>query len=233
MDDSLPTGPQPSAAPVWVGSVLLVGLLIVAASSASVRVWTTPDTATQPAETSPVERLPVAIPSDPADSAAQVVGLIAALVIVALILLVLMSVLSRSPTVERLQRRAGWGRLTTSEVDPLPESRSQVPSVDLDAVRAALLDGDPRNGIVACWMELERRALDAGLPRLAAETAHEYSVRVVGASSVDPEPISELAELYREARFSGHRLGEQHRQLALAALTNVRHGLVMRETTSP
>ena len=70
-------------------------------------------------------------------------------------------------------------------------------------------------------MNLERDAGEAGLPRAAAETSAEYVERVVAASSVDPAPIRELAALYREARFSRHELGDDHRSRALAALDRV------------
>jgi hypothetical protein len=103
----------------------------------------------------------------------------------------------------------------------LPEVGERELTVDVDSARAALSDGTPRNAIVACWMQLESDAATAGLPRLAAETPAEYVERVVGASSVDPVPIGELAALYREARFSRHELGDDHRKRAFAALDRV------------
>ena len=103
----------------------------------------------------------------------------------------------------------------------LPEVRERELTVDVDSARAALSGGTPRNAIVACWMQLERDAAAAGLPRAAAETSAEYVERVVAASSVDPAPIRELAALYREARFSRHELSDDHRTRALAALNRV------------
>lgn len=103
----------------------------------------------------------------------------------------------------------------------LPDEPAPELAVDTDAARRALAGGTPRNAIVACWMQLERDAAAAGIPRAAAETSTEYVERVVAASSVDPGPIGSLAALYREARFSDHALGDSHRALALVALNRV------------
>ena len=120
--------------------------------------------------------------------------------------------------------RTGWRRVrerSGRQVTALPEVPERELAVDVDAARSALAGGSPRNAIVACWMQLERDAGAAGLSRDAAETSAEYVERVVTASSVDPAPIRELAALYREARFSDHELGDDHRARALAALNRV------------
>jgi hypothetical protein len=44
---------------------------------------------------------------------------------------------------------------------------------------------------------------------------------MVASTSVDPAPLNELAGLYREARFSDHRFGEQQRARAAAALGRI------------
>jgi hypothetical protein len=108
---------------------------------------------------------------------------------------------------------------------PLPEVDEQGPRIDLASARAALVAGSPRNAIVACWMQLEREASDAGLARLAPETPTEYVERVIASTSVDPAPIGELAALYREARFSDHDLPDDHRARALVALDRVEAAL--------
>jgi hypothetical protein len=60
---------------------------------------------------------------------------------------------------------------------------------------------------------------------MTAETPAEYVQRVVVAASIDPAPIRELAGLYREARFSLHKLGDQDRDRALDALHRVEASL--------
>lgn len=87
-----------------------------------------------------------------------------------------------------------------------------------DDVRAALMVGEPRNAIVACWLALEATAETGGYPRRPAETSAEFTERVIGLHLVDETAITTLANLYREARFSVHELSEPHREAAIGAL---------------
>ncbi|WP_256841237.1 DUF4129 domain-containing protein [Ornithinimicrobium cryptoxanthini] len=69
---------------------------------------------------------------------------------------------------------------------------------------AALAEGEPRNVVVRCWVALEDAAASSGLERNPAETAAEFTRRFLGTWDVDEATTRELAELYREARFSRH-----------------------------
>lgn len=69
---------------------------------------------------------------------------------------------------------------------------------------AALTEGEPRNVVVRCWVALEDAAASSGLERNPAETAAEFTRRFLGTWDVDEATTRELAELYREARFSRH-----------------------------
>lgn len=69
---------------------------------------------------------------------------------------------------------------------------------------AALTEGEPRNTVVRCWVALEDAAAASGLERNPAETAAEFTRRFLGTWEVDEATTRELAELYREARFSRH-----------------------------
>jgi hypothetical protein len=90
-----------------------------------------------------------------------------------------------------------------------------------DARLALLRAGEPRNAIVACWVDLEDSASAAGLPRHPAETAAEYTVRVLHTWDIAPAALGGLAELYREARYSRHPVTEQHRKEAIARLMTI------------
>ena len=82
--------------------------------------------------------------------------------------------------------------------------------------RLELLEaGEPRNAIVAAWLDLEGAAGETGLPRERAETSTEYTARVIGTWEVDAARLADLAALYREARFSVHPLDESHRRRAI------------------
>jgi hypothetical protein len=201
-------------------------LLVLAASSGPVRLWVTPPGEVRPSTVgTPVPVTTVAPPdSVPPDRGGAhdwidvFFQLIGVLVIVLAVTVAVWIV--RTGKWPRL-RRSGVRERSVRQVTALPEVPEREMAVDVAAARVALAGGSPRNAIVACWMQLERDAAAAGLPRDAAETSAEYVERVVAASSVDPAPIRELAALYREARFSRHELRDDHRVRALAALNRV------------
>jgi hypothetical protein len=82
--------------------------------------------------------------------------------------------------------------------------------------------GAPRNAIVATWVALEQAAERAGVPRFPTDTSTDLAVRMLGSHVIERRPMDELAELYREARFSEHELTEQHRTSARACLERLR-----------
>jgi hypothetical protein len=209
---------------------LAMVLLVLAASSGPVRVWDTPPAAVGPSPingANPTDTLPPQASALPDRSDGKHWGgffsqLLEVLVIGLLVTLAALVVrLGMWP--RQGQRGLRQGR--DGQITALPDVPEREPRVDIGAARAALVGGNPRNAIVACWMQLERGAAAAGLPRGAAETSAEYVELVITASSVDPAPIRELAALYREARFSRHELGDDHRARAFAALDDVEGAL--------
>ena len=222
MNDNATETSEVGAVTPWFGLVMLVGVLAIAASTDSLDVWRTRDAIDRRLPPSPVvdDTIVPAI-RQPVDSGVSLIGIAIVLLVVLGVLILLRSTLRQPPFVDLAKRLFGWGRLAEALQDPLPETTMHEVGADISDARNALLGGDARNGIVACWMRLERGALDVGLPRWAAETADEYSRRVVTSTSVDPAPLDELADLYREARFSSHRLSEHHRDRASIALGRI------------
>jgi hypothetical protein len=208
-----------------IAAVAAMVVLVLAASSGPVEVWTTPssdgggavvDTESPPSTDAPQpeqesrRELPGWV-----DSLSRAIGVLAAVLAITGALFALRYL--RMPVIRgrhRVRRRQAVG-------SALPAEDQREVTVDLDAARAALAGGAPRNAIVACWMQLERDAADAGVPRQPFDTSTEYVERVIGASSVDPAPIGELAALFREARFSRHALSDDHRVRAVSALERV------------
>jgi hypothetical protein len=110
--------------------------------------------------------------------------------------------------------------------DVLPEARAaQAVRDEVDRQLASLREGDPRNAIVRCWARLEGSVAAAGVARESWETSAEYTVRVLHRLDLDPGAIGRLAALYREARFSGHPLGEEARTAAETALRRLHQDL--------
>lgn len=87
-------------------------------------------------------------------------------------------------------------------------------------------EADPRNAVVACWVQLEEAAGSGGLRRRRAETSTEFTVRVLARWEVPSEAIERLGGLFREARFSQHPVTEQMRHEAVVALNTINQVLL-------
>jgi hypothetical protein len=77
-----------------------------------------------------------------------------------------------------------------------------------DAVAEALrrLDEvrEPRNAVVAAWVELETAASTQGWARDLAETTTEFTIRLLAGSPAPPNATERLRLAYQQARFSQH-----------------------------
>ena len=106
------------------------------------------------------------------------------------------------------------------DLEPLPDVEAGRDALrrDLEKYDAALADSGVRNGIVACWVLLEKTASEVGVTRRPAETSTEFVVRFLHTLDVDPRPVAALAALYQEARFSTHELPDDARTRAEQAL---------------
>ena len=221
---------------VIVAGVAAVALLVVAASAGPVHVWSVPAGVVRPSRvdvgsgrkaSAPTTIAPSAGPGDRRSTNNFIIQVLAVVLATGTLAALVVAV--------RIMRDGGlpqlFGRFGRRPGPPsmiLPEFASPPLTLDAGAARSALLRGDPRNAIVACWMQLERDATAAGLGRHDAETSQEYVERVVAAASVDRVPIGELAALYREARFSRHPVTDGHLAGAAAALERVVAALAVR-----
>lgn len=89
----------------------------------------------------------------------------------------------------------------------------------------ALSEGDPRNGVVACWVALEEAVHAFGLEEDRSQTASELTTSVLARWEVDPDAIRTLSAAYREARFSRHPVTGPQRRAAVDALETIHHDL--------
>ena len=88
-----------------------------------------------------------------------------------------------------------------------------------------LREGSPREAIIATWLDLERLVAAAGVPRRPSETSSELVVRVLDDREVPAAALTDLAALFREARFSTHELTEALRERAAGDLDAVHAAL--------
>jgi hypothetical protein len=118
------------------------------------------------------------------------------------------------------------------EVIRAPEAADEVRR-DAGVQRGLLDEGPPRDAIVACWERFEVQALAAGLGRKHWETSAEFTLRFLDLVATDEHAVARLAELYREARFSDHVMGEDARDEARRALAGIHAGLVRPAVRGP
>ncbi len=124
---------------------------------------------------------------------------IAVLAVVGIIVLVL------ARAVRDLGRRRD---LEQAEADHLVDAEA-LPEL-VEAVAESLSDtlirlrtGDQLDDVILeCWRRLEDAAAATGVPRLASQTAEEFTVGVLSATPATPDDLRTLADLYRRAMFS-------------------------------
>lgn len=214
----------------WVAAAaILLGALLVASLGPPVELMSPAPDRTAPAVVAP----PPTATSPPASAIPTPTGTLGprgetplaldlavqvlVVLVIAVVLAVLLALLRAAWRPPRLVTRAASDFVTPEVPDELLESVPEQIS--------RLQEGEPRNAIVAAWLNLETSAAATGLPRDPAETSTEYTTRVLHTWDVDPRSLGDLAALYREARFSRHPLGEEHRRRAVRDLTTVHDDL--------
>lgn len=97
-----------------------------------------------------------------------------------------------------------------------PEDEALAEAVS--AGQRALAGTDARAAIIACYAAMEASLAAGGINRRRADTPAELLERVLQSGLVDEEPVRTLTELFSEARYSTHPMGEGRRDRAAAAL---------------
>lgn len=219
---------------VWiVVAATLTGLLFaIVSTSGGVQMWGEPTWDPAPLQRDPIEIEAEVEPAqvllteeenddDPVEIPAWV-GEVVRVLLVAAAFVVMVALLRAG---WRNRPRLRWQRSgDTDDFEVLPDIAAAVVE-QAAAQRAALLDGAPRNAIVRCWLQLEADVAAVGLVRDPADTSLEFTERVLARYTVDSEAITELAALFREARFSDHLLDETDRRAALDALDRLHRAL--------
>jgi hypothetical protein len=223
-----------SAGALALGLIATVGLALTVASSGAVRVWSDPpaqyDVGARPATTDEISSelpdLGDLIANEPTTNTSWLSRVFAVVGLMVLLALAYV-VVSTWWRVWRERDRASVA--TAASLTALDATVGGDVELDEVALFDALAHGEPRNAIVACWLQLEDDVAAAGWPRHVAETSAEYTARVLAAAGLDRMAATTLADLYREARFSTHPLGEADRSRAAIALQAVHRSLRQRE----
>ena len=106
-----------------------------------------------------------------------------------------------------------------------PTSVASAIAADAAAQHRALLSGAPRYAIVECWHRFEMHAATAGVPREKWETSSEFTERVLTTIGASPGAVASLGDVFREARFSRHEVGEDLRDFAVELLREIQDSL--------
>ena len=117
-----------------------------------------------------------------------------------------------------------WWRRRRTPVSPgLLAGESDSPLAAAVRAGSAALDTvtDARRAIVSCYAAMEDALATAGSPRRAADTAEELLGRARQDGILGTPAASQLTELFREARFSPHTLGDTERDAAALALSDI------------
>src|SRR4030095_6782060 len=118
----------------------------------------------------------------------------------------------------------------------LPQEQQEDPREDEgDAPDAAVLGSavrageaalttaaDPRMAIIACYEAMEAVLTEHGSARNESDTPTEFLDRAVGAGLIRSDAAGTLTDLFREARFRHHPLGERDREGDIGALARLR-----------
>lgn len=137
-------------------------------------------------------------------------------------LLAILLIVRLVPRLERRPRRRSEEEPVVYAPAVSPERLARQVSHALDDTLAAFRRGDREQAIIACWIRLEQIAEKAGFGRLGSETSSELAERWLTQLPLSRQPLLELAELYREARYSSHRLPESALVTARRALEGLR-----------
>lgn len=116
------------------------------------------------------------------------------------------------------------GVQATTAVDP-ELAEQAVRKGLIKAVAELEAHGEPRDAVIAAWLQLELAAKGEGLVRDPASTPTEFTMAVLRATKAHPEAGDRLLEVYLLARFSEHPVLGPHVSQARAALEELRKDL--------
>ncbi|BBY18425.1 DUF4129 domain-containing protein [Mycolicibacterium litorale] len=130
--------------------------------------------------------------------------------------------------VGRSQRRrpvAAAAVVADSGAAPVSRTQTLARAAERGLVAIGDLSREPREAIIACYAAMERElGRSPGAMPLDSDTPTEVLARAVDRKLLRGDNATELVDLFEEARFSSHVMGEEHREAAVRVLQ-----LVLRE----
>lgn len=170
----------------------------------------------QPSSSPPTKRVKPSKATDIAGLFLFVLGVLGVLIGLVVLIAVLRSVIYRR-RLARVRHRAA----PRPDEEAAPDFASTLRAAVGEALEELGSAGPVGDAIIACWVRLQAASSDAGIAPVASDTAEEAIERVFAVRTVRPAPLRTLADLYREARFSGHQMAASDADTARAALREV------------
>jgi hypothetical protein len=130
---------------------------------------------------------------------AWVLSALVLLVLVLWLMRVLPHLIRHSPMMN--VARLGADSRAPSEADARIVQSGLVAAIDILGTEG---ERDPGNAVVKAWQGLQDAAASGGLNRRPAETASEFTARILFRSRHSTEPITVLLALYQRVRFGEH-----------------------------
>jgi hypothetical protein len=127
--------------------------------------------------------------------------------------------------IRSIRRRTTGSAETETDVSTLDHA---LEASELDVASAS----DARAAICLAYRRLLDALAEIGAPREPSEAPLEHLARVLSSFDVRPDAMRDLTELFSEARYSTHPMGEPERRRALDALGAARHDLAVEAVTS-
>ena len=181
-----------------------------------------PEPDSDPGSSAGADAEPPPPPPEPADPTA-VLGYFAAAAGLFIMLSVVAAMAGRSA------RRRALPAVTTAVDDngaaPMSRTESLARAAERGLIEIGDLSREPREAIIACYAAMERElGKSPGAMPQDSDTPTEVLARAVDRRLLHGESAAELVDLFEEARFSTHVMGEDHRDAAVRVLR-----LVLRE----
>lgn len=108
---------------------------------------------------------------------------------------------------------------------PAPEPRHPLVPAVAAGERALDEAGTPRSAVIACYAAMEHALARSGAAPADTDTPADVLDRAASAGLVRSGAAATLTHLFREARYSLHPMGEEHRHAARTALARLRDDL--------
>lgn len=118
-----------------------------------------------------------------------------------------------------------WVRRTGEPDDAPPRPRHPLAAAVGAGQEALDRADDPRAAVIACYVAMEDALSRSGATPRDADTPAEVLDRAASAGLVRSGAATTLTRLFREARYSLHPMGEEHRRSARSALRRLRGDL--------